>query len=63
MAYTRFINSKPNPKNRCLRCTHMGQETTDDVACCACCEDGEFFDDIAEVEDRYTLDDLGSNWW
>jgi hypothetical protein len=41
----------------------MGQETTDDVACCNCCDDGEFFDDIAEQEDRYTLADLGNNWW
>ena len=28
----------------CAECTHSGQETTDDVACCNCCEDGEFFD-------------------
>ena len=61
---TRFKNPKPKTaEERCMRCTHVGQETTDDVACCNCCEDGEFFDDIAEVEDRYTLDDLGPNWW
>ena len=60
---TRFKSPKPTTENRCVRCTHVGQETTDDVACCNCCEDGEFFDDIAEVEDRYTLDDLGPNWW
>ena len=52
-----------NKKWNCSKCSHVGQETTDDVACCNCCEDGEFFDDIAEVEDRYTLDDLGWNWW
>ena len=28
----------------CLWCCHFDQETTDDVACCNCCEDGEFFD-------------------
>jgi hypothetical protein len=60
---TRFISPKPTAEDRCMRCAHVGQETTDDVACCSCCENGEFFDDIAEVEDHYTLDDLGSNWW
>lgn len=60
---TRFKSPKPTVENRCMRCTHMGQETTDDVACCNCCDDGEFFDDIAEQEDRYTLADLGNNWW
>jgi hypothetical protein len=61
---TRFINPKPTAENKCMRCTHVGQETTDDVACCNCCDDGEFFDPVEEeVEDRYTLDDLGPNWW
>ena len=51
-------------KWNCSKCSHVGQETTDDVACCNCCEDGEFFDSVEEeVEDRYTLDDLGWNWW
>lgn len=27
----------------CLQCGHFDQETTDDVACCNCCENGEFF--------------------
>lgn len=53
-----------NKKWNCSKCSHVGQETTDDVACCNCCEDGEFFDSVEEeVEDRYTLDDLGWNWW
>ena len=43
----------------CLKCCHYWQETTDDVASCNCCEDGEFY----EEEDRYTLDDLGPNWY
>jgi hypothetical protein len=51
MTYTRFISPPPNPNNLCTRCSHAGQETTDDVACCNCCDNGEFFDDIAEQED------------
>jgi hypothetical protein len=59
----RMIGMK-NKKWNCSKCSHVGQETTDDVACCNCCEDGEFFDSVEEeVEDRYTLDDLGWNWW
>jgi hypothetical protein len=51
-------------KWNCSKCSHVGQETTDDVASCNCCDDGEFFDPVEEeVEDRYTLDDLGWNWW
>ena len=53
-----------NKKWNCSKCSHVGQETTDDVACCNCCDDGEFFDPVEEeVEDHYTLDDLGWNWW
>jgi hypothetical protein len=44
----------------CSECIHVGQETTDDVACCNCCEDGSFFE---EDRDEYTLEDLGNNWW
>ena len=37
--------SKPKEKEwDCLWCCHFDQETTDDVACCNCCENGEFFD-------------------
>ena len=28
----------------CIMCNHFDQETTNDVACCNCCENGEFFD-------------------
>lgn len=45
---TRFINKK-KPKKSCLNCSHFDQETTDDVACCNCCEDMEFFD-LAPIE-------------
>ena len=34
--------------SKCRRCSHAGQETTNDVACCNCCEEGEFFDPINE---------------
>jgi hypothetical protein len=52
---------KKNPlKWKCEECVHSSQETTDDVACCNCCEDGEFFE---EYKDEYTLADLGHNWW
>ena len=50
-------------KWNCSHCSHSGQETMDDVACCNWCDDGEFFDKVEEVEDRYTLADLGNNWW
>ena len=44
----------------CDECVHCTQETTDDVACCNCCEEGSFFE---EYRDEYTLADLGNNWW
>lgn len=51
-------------KWNCSNCSHVGQETTDDVASCNCCDNGEFYDPVEEeVEDRYTLDDLGPCWW
>lgn len=37
-----------NPKWKCEKCIHFIQETTNDVACCNCCDDGEFFDPINE---------------
>lgn len=40
----------------CIKCCHFDQETTDDVACCNCCENGSFFE---ECKDKYTLADLG----
>ena len=51
---------KRNKSWNCEECTHSMQETTDDVACCNCCEDGSFFE---EYRDEYTLADLGRNWW
>lgn len=45
---TRFINRK-KPKKCCLNCSHFDQETTDDVACCNCCENMEFFN-LAPIE-------------
>jgi Zn finger protein HypA/HybF involved in hydrogenase expression len=42
---TRFINRK-KPKKCCANCSHVGAETTTDVACCNCCEDMEFYDEL-----------------
>ena len=64
-------------KKCCANCSHVGAETTTDVACCNCCEDMEFYDELPAdlciefedeedeegIEDRYTLADLGWNWW
>ena len=57
---TRRMTMTKQKKWNCEECTHSMQETTDDVACCNCCEDGEFFE---EYRDEYTLADLGPNWW
>ena len=35
----------------CSTCSHVGAETTRDVACCNCCDDGEFYDPIEVEED------------
>ena len=40
---------KPAPD--CSKCSHVGAETTHDVACCNCCDDGEFYDPIDAEED------------
>ena len=40
----------------CEGCVHLMQETTDDVACCSCCEDGSFFEPYDDV-DPYTIGD------
>ena len=42
---TCFIN-REKPKKSCLNCSHFDQETTIDVACCNCCDDGEFYNEI-----------------
>lgn len=33
-------------KKSCANCSHTGAETTHDVACCNCCEDMEFYDEL-----------------
>ena len=33
-------------KKCCANCSHSGAETTTDVACCNCCEDMEFYDQL-----------------
>ena len=33
-------------KKCCANCSHVGAETTHDVACCNCCEDMEFYDEL-----------------
>ena len=44
--------------SRCWRCSHVGQETTDDVACCNLCEEGdECWDFFDPVEDPFNEDD------
>ena len=47
-------------KCNCEECIHFMMDTTDDVACCNCCENGSFFE---QYKDEYTLADLGWNWW
>ena len=39
---TKVITMK---KCNCEECIHFMMDTLDDVACCNCCEDGEFFDE------------------
>ena len=35
-------------KKSCANCSHSGAEITTDVACCNCCEDMEFYDQLPE---------------
>ena len=45
-------------KWNCSTCSHVGAETTSDVACCNCCEDGEFYDEVkVEEEDPFHEND------
>ena len=39
---------RQKPAYDCSKCSHVGQETTDDVAFCNCCDDGEFYDEVEE---------------
>lgn len=34
----------------CNKCIHNAQETTDDVACCNCCERNSFYSPIEEIK-------------
>lgn len=55
---TSMASAKPLVRRRigmskwnCSNCSHVGAETTHDVACCNCCDDGEFFDPVDAEED------------
>ena len=48
----------------CETCYNIDQDTEHKVACCNCCEDYDFYIPAdEEIEDEYTLADLGNNWW
>ena len=48
----------------CDTCYNIDQDTENKVACCNCCEDYDFYIPAdEEIEDEYTLADLGYNWW
>lgn len=36
----------------CSTCIHNGYLTMDDVACCNCCEDHEFYEPIDDKENK-----------
>ena len=42
---------RQKPAYDCSKCSHVGAETTHDVACCNCCDDGEFYDPVDAEED------------
>ena len=51
-------------KVSCETCYNVDQDTEHKVACCNCCEDYDFYIPAdEEIEDEYTLADLGHNWW
>ena len=50
-AMQRTKKRRQKPAYDCSKCSHVGAETTNDVACCNCCDDGEFYDPIEEEED------------
>ena len=51
-------------KISCDTCYNVDQDTENKVACCNCCEDYDFYIPAdEEIEDEYTLADLGNNWW
>lgn len=47
-AMQRVKKRRQKPAYDCSKCSHVGAETIDDVACCNCCEDGEFYDEVEE---------------
>ena len=56
----------------CSKCNYCWKDEGDNFPCChfddhnglwpAPCEYADY-EDEEEVEDRYTLEDLGHNWW
>lgn len=53
-----------NRKVSCETCYNVDMDTEHKVACCNCCEDYDFYIPAdEEIEDEYTLADLGHNWW
>ena len=51
-------------KVSCDTCYNIDQDTEHKVACCNCCENYDFYIPAdEEIEDEYTLADLGHNWW
>ena len=49
---------RQKPAYDCSKCSHVGAETTHDVACCNCCDDGEFFNPVdAEEDDPFNEND------
>ena len=55
---------KFNRKVSCDTCYNVDQDTEHKVACCNCCENYDFYIPAdEEIEDEYTLADLGYNWW
>lgn len=53
-----------NRQVSCETCYNIDQDTENKVACCNCCENYDFYIPAdEEIEDEYTLADLGPNWW
>jgi hypothetical protein len=58
MASAKHLARRMIGMSRCWRCSHVGQETTNDVTCCNLCEEGdECWDFFDPVEDPYNEDD------
>lgn len=48
-------------KYQCWKCTNHYEITTDAVACCNCCDDGEFYDPIEESEEEENVSSTDHN--